>query len=195
MNGEDLYRLVSCTFLHGSVTHLFGNIYSLGRLGPEVERYFGTGRFACVYLISGISGSLASAMFTPNPSLGASGAVFGLVGAYATFVKRNIGVLNAYNMKGNGGALQSLCLSMVLGLTNPMTDNWAHVGGFLGGAFAANVYGPRLSMRSLPNGSVVVIDKPISRLPRCIEKIPEQISKTFSIPKQISTTFSMIPRW
>jgi membrane associated rhomboid family serine protease len=90
LRGEDLYRLVTPMFLHGGVTHLLTNVYSLQAVGNDVERYFGTGRYLFTYLLSGVVANYVSAVKTPNPSLGASGAVFGIVGAYYVFLNRNM---------------------------------------------------------------------------------------------------------
>ena len=88
-NGEELYRLITPVFLHSNPGHLMSNTVSLLRLGPEVERFFGPGRFVATYLASGIVGNYVSALRTPNPSLGASGAVFGVFGAYMAFMARH----------------------------------------------------------------------------------------------------------
>lgn len=89
LRGEELYRLVSPVFLHSTPIHLITNLVSLQRIGPDVERYFGAGRFLLSYIAAGIAGNYVSALQSPNPSLGASGAVFGVVGAYMTFIGRN----------------------------------------------------------------------------------------------------------
>ena len=79
LRGEELYRLISPVFLHGSVYHLFTNMYSLQRLGNMAEQMFGPGRFLTGYLAAGAAGNLLSAINSPNPALGASGAVFGVM--------------------------------------------------------------------------------------------------------------------
>lgn len=89
LQGQDLYRLFTPMFLHGGIAHLLTNTFSLGAVGPDVERYFGNGRFIATYLAAGVAGNLASAVKSPNPALGASGAVFGVVGAYLVFLHRN----------------------------------------------------------------------------------------------------------
>lgn len=89
LNGQDLYRIVTPMFLHGSIFHLFTNMFSLQQVGNDVERIFGPGRFLATYAVSGIAGNLVSTFKSPNPSLGASGAVFGTVGAYFVFLTRN----------------------------------------------------------------------------------------------------------
>lgn len=69
LRGEELYRLISPVFLHGSIYHLFTNMYSLQRLGKMAEQMFGPGRFLAGYLAAGAAGNLLSAMNSPNPAL------------------------------------------------------------------------------------------------------------------------------
>ena len=83
------HRLFTPMFLHGGVGHLAMNSYSLMNIGPHVESLFGSNRFLATYIVSGIAGNLLSAKLTPNPSVGASGAIFGLIGAYYVFLQRN----------------------------------------------------------------------------------------------------------
>ena len=90
LQGKQLWRCVTPMFLHGGVPHLLTNIYSLQAVGNDVERYFGPGRYLLTYLVSGVVANYVSAIKTPNPSLGASGAVFGIVGAYYVFLNRNM---------------------------------------------------------------------------------------------------------
>jgi len=83
------HRLLTPIFLHGGIGHLMMNSYSLNNIGPHVESLFGPGRFLATYLMSGIAGNVLSGIMTPNPSVGASGAIFGLIGAYYVFLTRN----------------------------------------------------------------------------------------------------------
>lgn len=174
-NGDELYRLVSPMFLHGGLAHLMTNSYSLSSVGPDVERYFGSGRFLATYLLSGIAGNYLSAMRSPNPSLGASGAVFGIVGAYFTFLIRNEDMFGAQADYLQRGLAQTIVVNLIMGAVSPMIDQWGHVGGFLGGIAMAAAFGPRLKMVGLPNGTSALIDQPLLRLPRYLESIPEQI--------------------
>ena len=174
-NGDDLYRLLSPMFLHGGIAHLMTNSYSLSSVGPDVERYFGSGRFLATYLLSGIAGNYLSAMRSPNPSLGASGAVFGIVGAYFTFLIRNEDLFGAQADYLQRGLAQTIVVNLIMGAVSPMIDQWGHVGGFLGGIAMAATFGPRLKMVGLPNGTSALIDQPLLRLPRYLESIPEQI--------------------
>jgi membrane associated rhomboid family serine protease len=179
MKGDDMYRLVSPMFLHGGIAHLMTNCYSLSAVGPDVERYFGSGRFLATYLISGIAGNYLSAIRSPNPSLGASGAVFGVVGAYFTFLIQNEEMFGRQGDYMQRNLAQTIMINLVMGAVSPMIDQWGHVGGFLGGIGMAATFGPRLRMVSLPFGETALIDEPLLRLPRHIESIPEHISDRF----------------
>lgn len=179
LSGRQLHRLVTPMFLHGGIFHLFTNMYSLSQVGNDVERIFGPGRFLTTYAVSGIAGTLLSAIKSPNPSLGASGAVFGTVSAYFVFLSRNEWLLGSVGESMSMAIAQTLLANVALGLVNPVIDNWAHMGGALGGAAMAYYFGPRLYLSELPNGGRLLIDRPIARLPRYVESIPEAIGDKF----------------
>ena len=130
----EYYRLLSSTFLHGSLTHLFLNMFSLYQVGPAVLSYFKTPGFLAIYLLSGLGGSVLSYIYNPGPSVGASGAIFGLVGALVS-----LSVLtNSYGM------LNNLILVIVLNFAfsfspNSGIDNFGHIGGLLTGIFVGGV--------------------------------------------------------
>jgi membrane associated rhomboid family serine protease len=90
IRGGQVHRMVSSCFLHGGIVHLGLNMQALRTLGPEVEEWFGHERFAGVYLLSGVSGNaLSLATRTAPLSVGASGAIFGLLGAWYSFLQQN----------------------------------------------------------------------------------------------------------
>ncbi|NDJ53994.1 MAG: rhomboid family intramembrane serine protease, partial [Chloroflexi bacterium] len=140
--GGQYWRLVTPIFLHGGLLHLGFNSYFLYLVGPQVERAFGTARYGAVYLLAGLAGSLASFALTPNPSLGASGALFGILGAFLVFIYRNQNAIQnsrAIMMQ----VVQVIGINLLFGFVVPLIDNWAHIGGLLGGAAAAWVASPR----------------------------------------------------
>mmetsp|Transcript_17225 Transcript_17225/g.26108 ORF Transcript_17225/g.26108 Transcript_17225/m.26108 type:complete len:336 (-) Transcript_17225:183-1190(-) len=184
LNGEELYRLFTPIFLHGGLGHLFTNAFSLDAVGPDLERYFGPGRFLSTYFASGIAGNYLSAMKSPNPSLGASGAVFGIVGAYFTFLSMNSNAFGPRAEARMDGLAQTVFINAIMGLANPMIDNWGHAGGFLGGVSMAVLFGPRLNLVQFDDGSHHLVDKPLLRAPHYIERIPNQITSTFSKVKE-----------
>ena len=85
----EIWRLVTPVFIHVGIWHIFVNMYSLYALGPAVERLFGSQRMLVVYLLSGISGVILSLGFSPHGSVGASGAIFGILGSLGTFIYRH----------------------------------------------------------------------------------------------------------
>lgn len=167
-----LHRLVSSCFLHGGPLHLAVNCASLRNVGPVVETFFGSERFLATYLGAGISGNLLSWGLGRAPtSVGASGAIFGLVGAWAVFLVRNQRVLEEYGFRNIDAQLKSIMqLSLVnvaLGLSpGSRIDNFGHVGGFLGGALASVLFGPRLCKQGSPMRGYLLADCPLLELPK-----------------------------
>jgi membrane associated rhomboid family serine protease len=133
------YRLLTAAFLHGGLAHIAFNMMALVLFGPTLEGAFGRVRYLTLYLVSALGGTAASyALGSPlTPSLGASGAVFGLFGALLV-VNRRLG-------RESGGLWVLLALNLALGLVVPTIDWRAHVGGLVAGAVVAVavVYAPR----------------------------------------------------
>lgn len=175
LRGQQLYRLWTPVFLHGGVGHLITNLSSLRHIGPEVEHMFGSGRFLGLYLAAGAAGNLVSAFGSPNPALGASGAVFGVLGAYAVFLMRHDWLLGREGEEMSTRLVQTAFANIALGFLHPSIDNWGHIGGFVGGGLMAYFFGPRLFITEY-RGVRTVIDQPIWRLPRSLESIPTRMS-------------------
>lgn len=155
----EYWRLVTPLFLHGGLVHLFFNGYALYIIGPQVERLFGYLRFAAIYLLSGIAGVIASMAFNPNvPSVGASGAIFGLLGALMVYLYRNRSLLGGVGRRRLSAVLQVAVLNLLIGLA-PNIDNWGHVGGLVGGAALTWLVGPLFVLHNEYDGSVHVDDR------------------------------------
>lgn len=153
----EAWRLLTPVFLHAGLLHIGVNMYSLWALGPAVERFFGHARFLIVYLLSGICGVLLSLVLSPNASVGASGAIFGLLGALATFLylhRATFGQLGAMQLRQ---LVFVALINLAMGLT-PGIDNWGHVGGLVAGAVLAGFLGPRFSTTLLPDGRPRLVD-------------------------------------
>ena len=126
----EIYRLITSTFLHASLLHLLFNMYALYIIGNQLESYIGKIKFLIVYLVSAISGSLMSCVFTTGISVGASGAIFGLLGSLLYF---------GYHYRLYlGSVLKSqiiplILINLVFGFMDPRIDNAAHIGGLIGG--------------------------------------------------------------
>ncbi|WZL75009.1 rhomboid family intramembrane serine protease [Clostridiaceae bacterium 35-E11] len=128
------YRLISNMFIHIGLIHLLFNTYALKMLGKDVETIYGWKKFTIIYLIAGIFGSLGSFLFSSAVSAGASGAIFGLMGAYLYFGMRRPTIFSArYGMN----LITLLLINIVFGLTNSNIDNFAHIGGLIGGYLAS----------------------------------------------------------
>lgn len=128
------WRLVTSVFVHIGLLHLFFNMYALWIVGQQIEQIYGSARFVLIYLGCGIAGSLASLFFSASVSAGASGAIFGLFGAMATFGlryrKELPGRLGSDFIKG---VLPVIAINLIFGFSTKIVDNAAHLGGLLTG--------------------------------------------------------------
>lgn len=140
------WRLLAATFLHGGIAHLLMNSFSLFVLGPDTERIYGTARFTALYLLAGLSGSIASYAFSAAPSVGASGAIFGLFGGLAVFFYSARHVLGEFGRSQLRGIFAILLVNLLFGLSNPGIDNFGHLGGLLGGLVAGWLLIPRYEL-------------------------------------------------
>lgn len=154
-----VWRLFTANFLHIGLLHLVFNAYALYVLGQEAEALYGRSRFIAIYLLSGISGALGSYAFTYGLSAGASTAVFGLIGTLIAFFVRNRRLFGSVGSSRLTNLLSVAALNIFLGLTNPMIDNWGHVGGFVGGLTLGWIWCPFYQIESLPDGSRRVVDR------------------------------------
>lgn len=151
----ELWRLVASMFLHIGLLHLAVNGWALYQLGSLMEIWVGSARFATVYFASGISGSVASFLWTSwirgapeSVSAGASGAIFGILGALIAFLVRRRDRLTPAARSLLGQLLFWAGLNIFLGLTAPGIDNAGHMGGLaLGWLFGLFVQ-PREAPRS-----------------------------------------------
>lgn len=155
------WRFLTPAFLHGSPTHLLVNMLSLHSLGPVVEWTCGRQRFLAIYLLAAITGNIASYVGDPLPSLGASGAVFGLSGALVVYFWRNNRLFGSRVNSLLVRLLGIIALNLGSGLVLPQIDQWGHLGGLLGGASIAFLLGPSYQL-CLVKGQkgVWLIDEP-----------------------------------
>ncbi|MCR5788119.1 MAG: rhomboid family intramembrane serine protease [Bacilli bacterium] len=150
------YRLFSCMFLHANFLHLIINMYALKLIGYQLETYLGKVKFLIVFIISGLVGSLFSAIFTNAVSVGASGAIFGLLGSLMYFAYHYRLVLG--NTLKND-IIPVLIINLLIGFTIPGIDISAHLGGLIGGVFTTMALGVpgKESKRSMINGTVCLL--------------------------------------
>ncbi len=136
----DYYRLLTCIFLHAGIIHIACNMYSLSIIGTQLESFFGKIRYLIIFLISGISGSILSIAFSNNNyiSIGASGAIFGLLGAILYFGYHYRVFLG--NVLKNQ-IIPIILLNLMIGFMVSGIDNFAHIGGLMGGIFTTMACG------------------------------------------------------
>jgi rhomboid protease GluP len=128
------WQLFTSIFLHSGLTHLLFNAYALFVLGRDVEAFYGHKWFLAIYLLSGLGGSVAwYVLGDPIPSVGASGAIFGLIGAEAAFYVRNRRLFGQFGRQRLGNLAILLAINLVFGFTVPNINNIAHVGGLVAG--------------------------------------------------------------
>lgn len=133
------YRLFTSMFLHGNVLHIAFNMYALYLLGTQAEGFFGKTKFLIIYILSGLSGSLLSILLNQVAvSVGASGAIFGILGALLYF---------GYNYRVYLGntlvreILPVIMINLLLGFMMTGVDNFAHIGGLVAGITTAMATG------------------------------------------------------
>jgi membrane associated rhomboid family serine protease len=159
LRGE-YYRLITATFLHGGLLHVALNMYVLWILGSMLEPTLGSGRFAAIYFISGLTASATSYALGPANQLGvgASGAIFGLLGAWVAFAYRRRGT--AFGAMQLRQALFWVGINFFLGFSIGGIDNFAHLGGLIGGALAGTLVegvGPPETRRVVTVGGLVAL--------------------------------------
>jgi len=140
------WRLITPVLLHGSILHIGFNMYALLSLGPGLERLYGHARFIALYLLAGFAGNVLSFWFSPNPSLGASTAIFGLLGAEGVFLYRNRTILGAGAQRALSNIVVIAVVNLIIGLS-PGIDNWGHIGGLIAGTLFAWFAGPVFQTR------------------------------------------------
>lgn len=141
IEGGEYYRLITCMFLHFGVEHLINNMIVLGALGMHLEPHLGKIRFLIIYILSGIAGNVLSIISDTlsgsyPASAGASGAVFGIMGALVIVVIKNKGRIEGID---RNRMIFMVILSLYLGFTSPGTDNMAHIGGLIAGFLLTSV--------------------------------------------------------
>ncbi len=156
-NGE-FWRLITSAFFHGGIIHLVCNMYSLYVLGTQLETFMGKWKYTVVYFLSALTSSLLSGVLNgPGvASVGASGAIFGLLGAMLYFgyhYRLYLGSVMAERI------IPIILLNLFIGFTMPYIDNFAHIGGLVGGLFASMMVGieGKTNKSDTINGAIVTV--------------------------------------
>lgn len=158
------WRLITCMWLHGGVFHLLANMLSLVVIGIRLEQEFGFVRIGLLYVISGFGGSLLSALFIQsNISVGASGALFGLLGGMLSELITNW-TIYANKVAALVTLVVIIAINLAVGIL-PNVDNFAHLGGFISGFLLGFVFLIRpqfgwVNQRYAPPGYSATVAKP-----------------------------------
>lgn len=135
----EFYRLITGTFLHGGFGHFLFNMYALYVIGSQMEGFLGWSKYLIVYLFSALIGSLFSIIFNSIASIGASGAIFGLLGSLIYF-GYHYRVFLGTVIKSQ--IIPILLLNLFIGfMSNGEIDNFAHIGGLIGGVLMTMALG------------------------------------------------------
>lgn len=133
------WRLITAGFLHGGILHILMNSWVIFDLGATVEEIYGTSRFLVIYFVSTIGGFLASMWYSPALSVGASAALFGLIGAMiAAGMRSSTPLASAMRAHYTQWAIWGLAIGLLPGFR---TDNAAHIGGLAAGFVLGYVAG------------------------------------------------------
>ena len=145
INAGQWWRLLTPMVLHGSVFHLLFNSWALYALGADVERVYGMARFVAIYLLAGLAGSIASYVFNSDSlSVGASGAIFGMLGALAAFSYTSRSLIGPEASRMQLGQMATLAaINLAFGFAVPNIDNSAHIGGLIVGGLVGFALAPR----------------------------------------------------
>ena len=129
----DWWRLITSAFLHASILHIAFNMYFLWFVGSAVEQALGRGRFLLIYFVSALAGSAGALVWTPTrPTVGASGALFGILGAALVLERQRNFVLG-------GSALALIVINLILSFTLSNISIGGHIGGLIGGVLCTLV--------------------------------------------------------
>lgn len=127
------WRLFTSMFLHGGFAHVLLNGWALYQIGALFEVAVGSFRMLAVYVVAGLAGSLASLLWTQGLSVGASGAIFGVLGALIAFLLRRRERLTPFARSLLSQLVGWAAINVFIGFTFPMIDNAAHLGGCAAG--------------------------------------------------------------
>jgi rhomboid protease GluP len=175
--GHEFYRLFTAMFLHASIytasggwalansTHIIFNMYILYAVGMALEPLFGHVRFAVIYLLGGLAGSVLSALLGnwQSYSIGASGAVFAILGAEFVFLYHHRQMMGAQGAARRRSLINLAVINILFGLLANASgsavsiDNWAHMGGLAGGVILAWFFSPKYALRQDESNPLIII--------------------------------------
>jgi len=143
------WTLLTAIYLHGSLLHIFFNVMWIRNVGPAVTEFYGPARAFVIFNVSGAIGFLVSNLASHSPSVGASGAIFGLLAALIVYGRR-VG-----HAQLSSQVWQWALIMFVMGFIMPSVNNWAHAGGFAGGWLTAQAM--RVSSERRESNAVMIL--------------------------------------
>jgi rhomboid protease GluP len=158
----ELWRFLTPALLHASIPHIAFNMYALLSFGVSLERYFGHGRFFLLYVLGAFTGNVASFLFSPGYSVGASTAIFGLLGAEAIFLIQNRKAFPGQFRAAIGNIIFIAAINLFIIGSLPGIDNWGHIGGLLGGLMFTSFAGPKWELEGIYPAYHLVDRRPFS---------------------------------
>jgi len=158
----ELWRFLTPALLHGSLPHIAFNMYALLSFGTGLERYFGHGRFLLLYVLGAFAGNVASFLFSPGYSVGASTAIFGLLGAEAIFLIQNRKVFPGQFRSAIGNIVFIAAINLFIIGSLPGIDNWGHIGGLVGGLMFTTFAGPKWEVEGIYPSYYLADKRPFS---------------------------------
>ncbi len=144
-----VWRLLTPALVHGGIAHIGFNMYALLVFGIGLERAFGHWRFLILYVLGAFAGNVMSFLFTDAVSVGASTAIFGVIGAELVFLLQNRKLFSHQFGSAIGNVLFIIFVNLFLGLA-PSIDNWGHIGGLVGGLMFTSFAGPLWDVEGIP---------------------------------------------
>lgn len=158
----ELWRFLTPALLHGSLPHIAFNMYALLSFGTGLERHFGHGRFLMLYLLGAFAGNVASFLYSPGYSVGASTAIFGLLGAEAVFLIQNRKVFPGHFRSAIGNIIFIAAINLFIIGSLPGIDNWGHIGGLIGGLMFTSFAGPKWEVEGIYPSYYLADKRPFS---------------------------------
>lgn len=152
----EFYRLFTGMFLHANMMHIVFNMYALYVIGSQLESFLGKFRYLIVYILGGVAGSVLSIFFSNGISVGASGAIFGLMGSLLYFGMHYRVYLETV-VKSQ--IIPLILFNLLIGFMSPGIDNWAHIGGLIGGILSTMAVGIKYksTKTQMINGTILYI--------------------------------------
>ena len=156
-----LWRLLTPALVHGSIAHIGFNMYALFSFGTGLERHFGRWRFLLLYVLGAFTGNVLSFLFSPGYSVGASTAIFGLLGAEAVFLVQNRKLFAGQFRSAIGNIIFIAAINLFIIGSLPGIDNWGHIGGLLGGLMFTSFAGPLWEIEGIQPNYQLVDKRPL----------------------------------